>query len=793
MDFDIDARIPYESYYLERIGKAKHSGDQLVGLCPFHEDKQDSFGVNLKDGRCICRAGCFRGNAITFHAKLLNITNAEALKDLARLYHFHLPNSEHATDPSKILPENILESFRQIPAELLDWMRDVRGWEPEIVERYEIGYNSKKKFTPGFIGAQRITIPVRDDLKNLVNIRSYNPKPGENEQKMMSWSAGSKKKGTWKGHGESRLFPMDQIGRARREGKIIYLVEGEPDCLCAISRGLCAVTNTAGAGTWKDEWNTRLKGLHVRIAYDNDQAGRTGENGQGGMLRVMAHLSSFAKRIECVAWPEYMAEKQDVTDFFVTHARTVADFEALPWMPAEEFLGKYGGAAVQGKSVEKDPEAAAIAELNERHAIITLGGKVLVMNETIDDTFNRPDITFSSVSDFKTLYANQRIWVQNGSGKSKRISKAERWIEHPERRQFRGLVFEPGGEVCDCYNLYKGLAISPEKGEWGRLRDHIFAVICSENIEWFQYLMGWMADAVQDPGGERPGVSIVLRGGKGTGKGVLFRTFGEIFGQHFLHVTDQSHLTGKFNQHQKNALVVFADECFFAGDKQAEAIIKRMITEPTFLVEPKGRDVFKVKNFIRLAIASNESWVIPAGIGERRFMALDVSEKHRHDKSYFEPIYAEINNGGKAAMLHDLLAFQYEKRDLRSAPKTDALLAQIEESMETECKFLYQILKEGVILKGHDDWREDFVQSDLLHAHYVEFGRALGKTYLASLDSFIRKLKKLCPVLRSGRQWINATRQRRSIAFGPLSACRKAFEDTLGQSVEWDEEPDCAR
>ena len=44
-----------------------------------------------------------------------------------------------------------------------------------------------------------------------------------------------------------------------------------------------------------------------------------------------------------------------------------------------------------------------------------------------------------------------------------------------------------------------------------------------------------------------------------------------------------------------------------------------MITEEDRIIEPKGKDAFQVKNFIRLMIASNKSWVVPTELEDRRF------------------------------------------------------------------------------------------------------------------------------------------------------------------------------
>ena len=114
-----------------------------------------------------------------------------------------------------------------------------------------------------------------------------------------------------------------------------------------------------------------------------------------------------------------------------------------------------------------------------------------------------------------------------------------------------------------------------------------------------------MAHTVQDPGGERPGVAIVMRGGQGVGKGVFATYFGKIFGGHFIHIQNQRHLTGNFNVHLKDKLLVYADEAFWGGDKSMAGVLKGLITEKQIFIEPKGLNAFPVDNHMRFIIASN--------------------------------------------------------------------------------------------------------------------------------------------------------------------------------------------
>ena len=53
MQIDLDNLIDYRAAYA-CIEGAKVSGDKMTGLCPFHQDSNASFSVNLQTGLYKC-------------------------------------------------------------------------------------------------------------------------------------------------------------------------------------------------------------------------------------------------------------------------------------------------------------------------------------------------------------------------------------------------------------------------------------------------------------------------------------------------------------------------------------------------------------------------------------------------------------------------------------------------------------------------------------------------------------------------------------------------------------------
>jgi hypothetical protein len=306
-------------------------------------------------------------------------------------------------------------------------------------------------------------------------------------------------------------------------------------------------------------------------------------------------------------------------------------------------------------------------------------------------------------------------------------------------------------------------------------------VICAGDETVYQYVLAWLAHAVQCPD-RLPEVALALRGGRGAGKGIFARTFGELFGQHYLQIANTKHLTGHFNAHLQDAIVLFADEAFWAGDKAGESVLKMLVTEPVIAIERKGQDVFQAKNMLHIIIASNHEWVVPAGMDERRFCVIDVSNERQQDHSYFARLLDEMRTGGSAAMLYDLLNYSI-RINLRDVPRTEALAEQKVLSMRAEEKWLLDRLMAGRWSDTDVEWESE-VLKERVHGSYstalqnARFSRASMQTELGIF------LKKVFPGLTMKRRRVNGILQQ-FWGFPTLTECRDQFDDYSRMRHDW--------
>lgn len=301
--------------------------------------------------------------------------------------------------------------------------------------------------------------------------------------------------------------------------------------------------------------------------------------------------------------------------------------------------------------------------------------------------------------------------------------------------------------------------------------------------------MADIAQRAQNPRGEKPGVAVVMKGGRGAGKGTFAQAIGGIFGSHFLHVTSPNQFIGRFNQHLKDCLVLFADEAFWAGDKTGEGILKALITEPTIRVEPKGKDSFSVKNHVSIIMASNNDWVIPAGLDERRFFVLEVSNDRRQDHEYFKALHDEMNNGGREAMLDDLLNVDLSNANLRDVPQTTGLFEQKLLSSDSVTKFWFSRLQNGAQLREDRSWAS-FTETQKLYDEYVRYAQNLKVTRVEDDALFSRTIRRLCPRIRGPRRFTVLGKRVNAIEFPRLVECREDFEHASKCPIQWGDDED---
>jgi hypothetical protein len=419
-----------------------------------------------------------------------------------------------------------------------------------------------------------------------------------------------------------------------------------------------------------------------------------------------------------------------------------------------------------------DPQ---LAELSDRHAIVeNIGGKCMVTEEVPNPELEVRELTFISFGTFKARYAHRDAIVgqrDNGQPITKDLGSV--WLRRT-RNRFHTLRFAPRELDDEVYNTWEGFAVEAVEGDCSLYLNHLREVVCGGGDKYYEWLVRWMAHAVQRPW-EPSEVAVVARGGQGVGKGIAFRLFGELFGRHYMQVTNPDHVAGKFNKHLMDKVVVFADEAFYAGDRRHEGVLKALVTESRIVIEPKGVDAFIAKRYFRLLLASNRRWVIPIDWDDRRFFIVNAGSEKRPTE-YYRALVGQMDHGGREALLHHLLGVDLTGFDSRSRPETAALLEQKVRSLTGSQNAVHAILATGSLPIGPEHKTADHRRGRV----FVATG-PLAEKFGVTEKALSPELARASHQKASMRQTIDGHRQR-GYWLPVLEEARRLWADSYGLS-----------
>ena len=556
------------------------------------------------------------------------------------------------------------------------------------------------------------------------------------------------------------LYGLDLL--VKEPKKPVLVVEGEKACDAArnLFSDMVVVTWPGGSSAVKHvKWES-LQGRDVTLWPDADEPGLKAMKDAG---EILAKLPST--QVKTVTLPDNLPKGWDLADEVPEGVEL--DRRAL---------------VITAKEFNRDGDRV-VQELNKELSIAILGNKTIVIWEKEDPQSGRILPNYMGVGDVKTFFANQTTL----DGKQE-VNVIDYWLKSPERKSYRSVVFEPERELRDAYNLWRGFTVeASEEGEWTLLDEHIQRNIAQGDESLYRWVLGWFAQMMQHPA-TKLGTSLALRGKQGTGKTILGTHMGALIRDHYVLVDDPRYVIGQFNSHMAQALLLQADEGFFAGDPRHVGRLKGLVTSPTNRIEPKGKESFEINNYMRLMITSNSEWIVPTAFEERRFAVLDVGEDSMQDRSYFEAMRKQLLNGGYERLLYDLLRFDLDSVNLGLIPKTKALVDQKEESLTPFQKFWFERLLDGEIWPGSGSWPKR-APSERLWQFYCERLQAWGVTRKLALNSFGKELRKFMPVgyiLERVRVPQGQGERPWGWELPDLEACREAYDLFSESKTSWD-------
>jgi hypothetical protein len=438
-------------------------------------------------------------------------------------------------------------------------------------------------------------------------------------------------------------------------------------------------------------------------------------------------------------------------------------------------ISRARGWVAQQQENQKAKLLARFQELNASYFVIGSVGGHCRVGEFVEQ-HGRERLNLMSFMDFANREPQPFIKF---AGKLRPFGEA--WAKGDNRRFYDRVTFKPGAPPVltgNVLNLWQGFAIEPKKASWKRMRRHIWEVLANCDPKAFKYIMRWAAWAFQNPD-KVAGVALAFRGGQGTGKGVFARLLKIIFGQHGAHTSSLDKVLGRFNSVLQDCCLLYLDEVHLPRGSDALGNFKRMITEPTLQIERKGVDVDSDwPNCLHIIMTGNPEQIAPVESDDRRFAVFEASDRHKDDKPYFDSLYAEIENGGAAAMLHDLL--QMNLGDWRPFPAYRNAAHRKQKALNLlPPQALVERLLQDQRLPGASTNRANWCPSHTLDGTGLfdkAFKESCDRRCVDLADAAFRQMLKDC----GGKAAHSRDRGQRGWEFLPPGDCRKRWEKHFG-------------
>ena len=230
--------------------------------------------------------------------------------------------------------------------------------------------------------------------------------------------------------------------------------------------------------------------------------------------------------------------------------------------------------------------------------------------------------------------------------------------------------------------------------------EFIKEVICNNNDECFEYLMDWLASIIQYPADKTGrGITIVLEGEHGIGKGYFGKSIGRLFGKAYAYINFDEYALKDFNSTLENRLFCFFDEVIWSHDRKKANLVKSLITESRMEIRKMYTDSYGSNNYTRFILATNNEGegAYVERTDERRFLVLKVSNKYKNNNPYFEGLQKSLDENGYQDLLYILANRDISKRRFEHIPLTEAKRETVFNSLGSLEQWIITKVSDGYI------------------------------------------------------------------------------------------------
>ena len=278
----------------------------------------------------------------------------------------------------------------------------------------------------------------------------------------------------------------------------------------------------------------------------------------------------------------------------------------------------------------------------------------------------------------------------------------------------------------------------------------------------------------------RTNVMMVLKGGQGTGKGILADFFEKfVYGKACCkQIQGLDHITGEFNCTLRGAALVIIDEAserasFNAkgrGSTAAFDCLKRLITGDDFRLTNKHVDSELIANIITYILFTNHDNPIFLEKDDRRYFMNEISAIYRGNREYFRKLKGAIMNELVGNAFYTLCRIHpVWKCEGWSGNLEDIPLTKLKEDTLKSCRGKSNLFLDEIFVEGNLPIKEDLlntklkpesvlISSNSLYAMYKVWQRQTNNGDMLPQITLSKKIKEIVGISEGGRHRDGADR-----------------------------------
>ena len=528
-------------------------------------------------------------------------------------------------------------------------------------------------------------------------VRRYEPyEMGKNTKKVLVPFSFDTNTNEWVKTSWKTDRPLFRENHLKRTQKPIIIFEGEKTTLAGnnLFKDHVSVCWSGGTNAIHQTNFSKLEDRKIILWPDNDKDG----------LKAMHHVAKVLIENE-------ITEDINIIDLpnNLPTAWDVADPINLPGVTKEGILSTYHEYSPDNK-IWKEIDKEYKEREADKAEYDLIDNYVYVRDRT--DFFEINTYKFATQKQIIDWYAHVDRNMSNRLLENKDLKKVHSYLTHaglpPGVIEIKPKQI-PGVPPGVYLNNFKGSNIEPVEPVSEKDKNAV-----KEIIDYYRWLIpNWdiveqiIAYIIRNPGRKIQYATIIVSKTEGAGKGLLSLVIQSMLGAENVEVNvSHSQMTGKHMTILEGKQLIILNEVLISGTglekKEITNKMKSLFTDPTIVIEPKGKPQMTIPNFCNFFIFSNDERALHLNRESRRYFVTFIKrtpeeiEKKLEKEKVKDKILHSIEGDGSSHLkwyFKHQVQIPDEKIFHSRAPITDDMLQMVQESRPDAIRMLDEALE----------------------------------------------------------------------------------------------------